>query len=235
MKERKKGLNPLFSSVFLILVFVIGTVIVVNVGLPAINKATATAKFVDALNTMKLIDNAIREVIMEGTGAKRLVKFSSPGEFEIIPPENAIQFKLQGPQIVDYLSRTLSGNVFQIGGSDVSCSDSGNLTMENSFLKADFKKVPETSPLAAINTNETVLSVKEKSYGTVVTAGNSSIVINGDPSTASGTGFSEILRQGRDLPLCVVHFSVDSTLDYDIYYILFAGADFIVADIRNVR
>lgn len=230
-----KGLSPVFSAVFLVLIFVIAASVVINIGMPAIDEALKAARFNDAFNTMKFIDNAIREVAMEGKGAKRLIKFPSPGDFEIIRNEDAVQFEMQGPHIIEYLSRRFIGNIAQIAGNDVRCSDAANLTMENSFLRADFKKVPETTPLSAIYTNETILAIREKASGTTVTAANSSIVINGDASTSSGTGFSEILRAGSDLPLCTVHVFVNSTVDYDIYYILFAGADFIVTDIRNVH
>lgn len=229
------GLNPVFSAVFLVLVFVIAVGVVLNVGLPAVDMATATAKFNDALNTIKLVDNAIREVALEGAGAKRLIKFPSPGEFEVIPQEDAIQFKMQGPQLIEYLSRKIVGNVVQIAGSDVSCSDSGNLTLENSFLKIDLKRIAEATPHSAISTNETILAIKEKAFNTIVTPVNSSIVIDGDSSTSSGTGFSELLRKGRDLPSCTAHVFVNSTVDYDISYTLYAGADFIVVDVRNVR
>ncbi len=235
MRHSLVGQNPLLSSVFLFLIFVIAVGIVLNVGLPAVDKATDTAKFSDVLNTMKLIDNAIREVVMEGTGAKRLVKFPSPGEFEVIPQEDAIQFKMQGLQIIEYLSRKITGNIVQIAGSDVSCTDSANLTLENSFLRVDFRKVPETTPHSAINTNDTILAIKEKSSGTIATFANSSIVIDGDATTINGTGYSEILRKGKDMAACTAHVFVNSTADYDVYYTLYAGADFIVADVRNPR
>lgn len=233
--EASKGMNPLFAVAFMVLIFVIAAGVVLNVGFPAVDQAAGVSKFDSAIGTMKLLDNAIREVAMEGKGAKRLIKFSSPGEFEVIPQEDAVQFKMRGPQIIEYLSRKLAGTIAQIGGSDVSCSDSGNLTLENTFLRFDIRRVPQVAPNSAIWTNESIMFIREKGSNTAVTPVNSSIIIDGDSTTLNGTGYSEILRKGNDLPSCTAHVFVNSTVLYDVYYTLYAGADFIVMDVRNVR
>jgi hypothetical protein len=173
--------------------------------------------------------------VREGPGAKSVVKITSPGEFEVVPAEDSVQFKMNNLNLVEYLSRKFAGNLVQIGGSDVSCSDAGNLTLENSYLKVDLQKVPKTTPLSVLSTNTSILAIKEKNFNNIVTIVNSSIVINGNTSTSNGTGYSEILRKGRDLPVCAVHFFVNSTVTYDVYYSIYAGADFIVMDIRNVK
>jgi len=81
-----------------------------------------------------------------------------------------------------------------------------------------------------------VLSIKEKSSETTVSIVNSSIVIDGNQSSSTGNGYSELLRSGTSLPECTVHFFINSTSsDYDIFYTLYSGADFFVVDIRNVR
>ncbi|MBI2076724.1 MAG: hypothetical protein HYT72_05755 [Candidatus Aenigmarchaeota archaeon] len=230
-----RGMSPIFEAVFIILIFVIAVTVVLNIGLPSVDFAKAANTFGEAQNMMKLIDNNIREVVREGPAAKRLVRSVSPGEFEVVPAEDSIQFKMNNLKLVEYLSRKVAGNLVQIGGSDVSCSDAGNLTLENSYLRIDLQKIPQTSPLSALNTNTSILAIKEKNFNTAVTIVNSSIVMNGNASTSNGTGYSEILRKGRDLPVCVAHFFVNSTVTYDVYYSLYAGADFFVMDVRNVK
>ncbi len=230
-----KGMSPLLEAVFIILVFVIGVSIVINVGMPSVDFAKASNTFSESQSVLKLIDNRVQEVVREGTGAKRLVQLTSPGEFEVIPAEDSVQFKMNSLNMVEYLSRKFAGNLVQIGGSDVSCSDAGNLTLENSYLKVDLQKVPKTAPLSVLSTNTSIMAIKEKNFNNVVTIVNSSIVINGNTSTSNGTGYSEILRKGKDLPYCGVHFFVNSTVTYDVYYYLYAGADFMVMDVRNVK
>jgi len=64
---------------------------------------------------------------------------------------------------------------------------------------------------------------------------DSSIVVDGDPATSSGNGVSYLERIGQDMPKCRAHFSMNSTVSYDIYYTLYSGADFLSVDVRNVR
>jgi hypothetical protein len=60
-------------------------------------------------------------------------------------------------------------------------------------------------------------------------------VIDDNLLTTSGNGYSEISSSGQALPSCQVHFFMNSTVDYDIYYKLYAGADFFVVEVRNIR
>ena len=123
-----------------------------------------------------------------------------------------------------------------ISGNDVDCYENGNITMENSYLKAVFQRVDQSSPLSSINTANNILALEEKTYNTYIYPENTSILIDDDPSTAYGTGYSELSGSGKGLPVCQVHFYVNSSAtSYDVYYILYAGADFLVIDVRNVN
>lgn len=226
-------MNPLLSSTILVLIFVTALVIVLNAGLPAVDTAKATAGLRDAERTMKFIDNAVAEVSEEGYGSRRIISNSS-AEFLTIPEEDAVQYETVSPaELFEYFSRKVIGNIVRISGNDVRCDDSANLTLENSFMRIEFQKVARVSPLAAIDTTNNILSIKEKIYNTIVYPANSSIVIDGDNSSSSGVGYSEILRKGTSLPECTIHFYINSTVNYDIFYKLYAGADFLVVDVRD--
>ncbi len=226
-------MNPLVSTLFLILIMIIAIGVVLNVGMPAVNMAKEASAMKDAESAVKLIDNYIREVREEGSGSERRLKFNSPGEFTVSSDEDSIQFKLlSGAELFEYFSRRLAGSLFYISGSDVKCSAGTNLTLENTFIKAVFQKVDKTSPLASIDTKSNIMSIEEKISGTAVPFTNASVFV--DSASGSGTGYSELLASGTSLPSCTAHFFINSTSDYDIYYTLYAGADFIVADVRNV-
>ncbi len=232
----RKGINPILSSVLVFLTVVIAATIVLNIGNEAIESSKKASSIKDAQNAMFILDNAIKEVSSEGIGAKRSVRISYPGKFESIPGEDAIQFEsVQGMQLFEYLSREFKGNFARISGGDVSCDDSGNLTVENTFLKLQLRNIPETSPMASINTTEILISLGEKANSTEIAFINSSVVIDDNLSTANGTGYTEISNKGKFLPFCQVHAFVNSTKSYDIYYRLYAGADFIVIDVKNVK
>ncbi len=226
-------MNPLISSMVLILVMVIAIGIVINIGMPAVNTAKETAGMKEAESAIKTLDNYIKEVRSEGSGSERRIKFTSPGEFIASPDEDSIQFKsVSDVELFEYFTRRMAGSLMYISGSDVSCSSGSNLTMENSFLKAVFQLTPKATPLAAIDTKSNILTIQEKSSSSIASFSNTTVFVDG--VSGNGTGYSELLASGTTLPSCTVHFFIDSTSDYDIYYTLYAGADFLVAEIRNV-
>ena len=226
----------LISLVFLIAIFIVAVALVLSVGMPVVDLSINSVKFDEGIRTMRLIDNYIKEVNNEGKGAERILKTSSPGEFVVNPDDDSIRFGLESSaELMEYFSRKLEGDLLYISGSDVDCYDDGNLTLENSFIKASFQKVSESDPLADIDTKDNIQLIEEKTYNTVIYPVNSSITIDDDPASSSGNGYSEILKSGYNLPQCRVHFFVNSTVSYDIFYTLYSGADFLVIDVRNVK
>lgn len=229
-------MNPVLSMAVLLLIAVVAFSIVLGIGLPVIDASKQQALFRDAENAGKLIDNAIRDIAAEGKGAVRVIEFTSP-EFVSLPEEDALEFKMtSGAELLEHLTRRFVGSIVYISGSDVSCTSDGNITVENNRIQAVFQKVSKASPYSNIDTARNLLSIKEKGSGTTVSITNSSIVIDGNLSSASGNGYSELLRSGSSLPACTVHFFINSTSsDYDAYYTLYSGADFLVVDVRNVK
>ncbi len=88
--------------------------------------------------------------------------------------------------------------------------------------------------MAVLSTNETIISLTEKTNNHTITFANTSVYVN-NFSTAVGTGYSEISFTGRQMPHCQVHVFVNASLDYDIYYKLYTAADFLVSEVRNIR
>ncbi len=229
-------MNPIMSMAILMFIAVVAFAIVLGIGVPIIDASKQQATFKDAETAARLIDNAISQVALEGKGTVRVIEFTPP-EFASLPEEDALEFKMtSGIELLEHLTRRFVGNIVYISGSDVSCSDNDhNMTIENNRILTVFQKIPKTSPYSNIDTARNILSVKEKGSGTTVSITNSSIVVDDNQSSASGNGYSELLRSGSSLPACTVHFFINSTSsDYDIYYTLYSGADFLVVDVRNV-
>lgn len=231
------GVHPFFSIIFLIMIITLGIAAVLNIGNPLISSALDTTKVKEAEAAMKTIDNYIREVATEGYGAAREAQVILPGEFEVIPEEDAIQYEIITPaKLFDHFMREKQGNLVYISGSDVDCGDETDLILSNSFLTITLNKVTKTTPHSSIDTNNNIISVIEKTYNTTAALSNSSIIINDETSSRNGTGYSEISKTGKQLPYCQAHFFINSSYaSYDVYYILYAGADFVVIDVRNVE
>ena len=223
---------------------VLGISIILLNSRPIIEDATTAVSLKNAENIMQSIDNAIMEVASEGSNSSRIITFFAPGEFISVPLENGIEFKkkIVSDSGADYFSRSVRNNVVFVGGNDVFCNEidannDGNtdLVAENSFLRVVFRKVAKTNPLQTLDTSYNIIQAVEKTGNTTVNFVNSSVVIDNNLSTYRGNGFSEILRTGEALPVCTIRFFVNSTVQYDIIYKLYTGADFFVAEVRNIR
>ena len=229
-------MDTLLTMIILLAISLGAIALVVVIAKPVATNAADAAAFREAADALATLDNAVRETATEGEGAQRVVRIAMPLEGSVNDREDSIALDTVSSPLQDYLSRRAVRDSFSIGGSDVSCSDDGsNLTQENSFIKVLYQKVPRTAPLTAISTAQSILMIEEKTGGTRIYPSNTSIVIDGNTSSSNGTGYTEILKKGTNLPFCIVHLYVNSTVEYDVYYTLYAGADFIVADIRNVR
>jgi hypothetical protein len=230
-------MNQLVATMILTGIVIVAIGVAVFISTPLIESSKDASQLKESEFILKMIDNSVREVVKEGQSSRRLLGINSPGSIEVNPAEDAVQIT-SFPRLgmTDYLTRSVTGNLVYISGSDVSCSSSGNLTLENSYLKVVLRKTDRTAPLSAVRTAENLVFVTEKTGNAQISFANTSIVVDDNASSSSGTGYSELLKEGSDLPACTAHFFVDSpAADYDIYYTLYAGADFLTVDIRNVK
>jgi len=239
----KKGMSTILSFMIVVALVAIGIGIVTSTGNPIVESLTADAQIRIADDVVKSIDNAVMDVVRDGKGGARVITFTAPKEFEVIPEEDAVQFRVETASgLQDYLSRTQERNKVTIAGGDVNCFErdengdgSTDLVVENTYIKGVFRRTPKTAPLSSINTTESIILLNEKTGGTNITFSNTSVLIDGIAGSERGTGYSEISRTGSALPACRVHFFVNATaVRYDVYYKLYAGADFFVAEVDNI-
>ena len=231
-------MNTLVSVVVLFIIVVVALGIVITIGRPIIDAAVKTSDVKGAEDDLHFIDEYLRTVAREGKDSLRIYKFSSAKSFQSVPGEDAIEFSTQiSVPLIDYLTRSFSGNFVYISGGDVSCQQKDgdgdgttDLVAENGRIKAVFKKVSST-----VDTGNILMQFTDKTNNVTAFVGNSSILIDEDASTSVGAGYTEIGRTGNNLPVCYVHAFVNSTLDYDVFYKLYAGADFIVVEVRNIN
>ncbi|MBI4174190.1 MAG: hypothetical protein HY517_00970 [Candidatus Aenigmarchaeota archaeon] len=234
-----KGVSTVLSVILLFVIVVIAVGMVLSIAQPVADSAVKQTEIKNAEDDLHFIDNYITTVAREGKDSARIYKFSSPKSFESIPGEDAIEFTTDADiNVIDYLSRKMSGNFVYVSGDNVNCQEKDgdgdgtiDLVAENDKIRAVFRQVALDT---AIVTDRLLLQITEKTRNITTYVGNSSIVINDDPSTSVGVGFSRLSRDGVNLPLCQVHAFVNSTVDYDVYYKLYAGADFLVVEVRNI-
>ncbi len=228
-------MSNLLSAAVLLLISIIAIALVLGMGLPVINSAREAAELQGAEADLHFIDTYVRTVAREGKDSVRIFSFTSSKMFESIPGEDAIQYSMETQtNFLDYLTRSFSGSFAYIAGSNVDCIEKDgdgdgvvDLVAENDKLRVVFKKISGT-----VDTGEVISQMVRKFDNTTVYVGNSSIVIDENPSTSVGSGYTEISKHGYELPLCQIHVAVEGIIDYDVFYKLYAGADFIVTEVR---
>lgn len=225
-------MDSMISYIIVVAIVIIGVGIVLVVGTPVIDKAKSSLEFREAENFFIKLDSSIREVVKEGEGSSRLIK-SSSGDFRISSEEDLIEFS-QRTSLFDYLARKITNGVLLISGADVSCyeKDINNdgkqeLVMENSYIAVALNKVNGT-----YDTKKNIVNIRKQVIS--INPVDSSIVIDKNINTASGTGFSYLEKTGIEFPKCRARFFMNSTLNYDIFYTLYSGADFLVVEVRNI-
>lgn len=227
-------MNVMISLAMVIAITVASIYIVLEVAKPTLDSAELTGDIQDAESFLRSLDNQIEEVWKEGSGSRRIFSFSTDGGYEVSDEDDAIIYQKEArTELVEYQSSVVRDNLIFISGAQASCLDENSqLVMENPYIKAVFRKVPKTS---TIRTNETLISMQIKG-GSTLSFSNSSVVVDGNATSSYGTGYTELLRTGRNRPFCTVHMAVNSTpFTYDVFYTLYSSSDFIVADVRNIR
>src|SRR3990170_3458835 len=88
-----KGVSPLISTVFIILISISAISIVLLIALPAIEKGKEAAIINEAMQNMKSLSNSIKDVASEGVGSLRTLSMKvTAGEYKINEKSNSIDF-----------------------------------------------------------------------------------------------------------------------------------------------
>jgi len=186
----------------------------------------------DMQSSLSKIDNAIQQVLSEGYGSTRIVNLFLPSPLRM--SDNQIYFRKESyVELYDYPSRKIEENFILISGQSFCYEHENYITIENDYLKVVFQKIQKTDPMQDIDTKNNIISLTQKTLNRTIYPSDTSIMLDNDPETSHGKGYSYLLKEGNQ-PICIVVFHVESTKTYDIYYKLFAGADFLIIEVKNI-
>lgn len=229
--------STLLSVVLIFLISITGIFIVLSIGNTLVDNTMAYSNINENKIVFDGINRAVNLVSSEGYSSREL-SYNLPSQIEIFNKSRMIVSKIDSfSGFFEYGSRTFKNNIAYIGGSDVNCEekDSNNdgtldYLMENTYIKIGLQRIN-----GVINTKDNILLINEKTSNNTVTLSNSSILINDNYSSSVGTGYSE-MDLGANRPVCIAHFYVNSnaSISYDIYYKLYAFADFVVIEVKNI-
>lgn len=231
----KKGISLISGIIFLALTITATAIILEGAG-PLLKKMQDSASFNSMKETMLELNDVIKQVASEGNGSKRVVYIKpDPGQFNISSQDDVIEWEMEtNADIID--SRTLQNYGELYIGSNLGASletttigsDDAYL-MENERLKVYIKKIGYPSNVSYSNT-DIIIDIYNKDIGAWL---NSSFEFRIDDvaGTTSGTGYTQALTNGTRLPYVVTKAYMNSTnAEYDIYFILESGADFLTIE-----
>jgi hypothetical protein len=226
-----KGVSVYISWVIVLVLVIIGIAVVLSSGFPVIETSKSSVALAEAEHFLSQLDSAISEVAQEGIGSSRLLRVP-PGDYRLI--DSGVEFRTIGSSF-EPLSRRLSGSLVAIGGSDATCAGepygvTPAYRLENSFIRAYLQQQS-----ASVDTKSNVLAIQSKHNNLTIEPADTSIVIDGQAASSAGSGFSELLREGSGQPYCRVRYFVNGTRSYDVFYTLYAGADFLQVEVRNIK
>lgn len=242
--KSQKGVSQLISTVLLFLITTTAIGIALLIGTPVIDKAKESAVFNEAVQSIKLIDNLIREVASEGKGSFRTVQLKvSGGEYKISEKTNTIEFtQTIKSGILASGTFVKEGNVFIAAGTnakaskyDLDLDGTTDMVLENEIMRIAL--LNNATAGNGINTSRVLRFFNFKENGLNITINDSRIVIDNRTESSIGTGFTELVREDEHLAAAqaVVHVNSSSAnFTYDVVYTLRPGADFLIVKIQNI-
>ncbi len=233
----KKRNGEIWISVVLYLMIIVAvTLLILNVGLPILNKLRDKVAFSKAEENMLALNQHLRDVASEGQGSQRLISIDvREGKFKIQPDRLEWIFDTAA-MLIDPRSLLSRGDVKIISNADVSASDQGTaFTLDNSLIMANISKIGNSTSWGVMNTSVLLKHLKLKSNGAYV-YGNFTFSINDNPASTYGNGYTSLPDSGSDLGYAVVVAHVNSSVfEYDLKLTLESRADFLRAELDNVR
>ncbi len=136
-----KGVSAIISFAIIILLVVTAIGIVLGVGIPLLEQARETGVINEANQNMRIIDNLIRQVASEGTGALRSALISvTDGTYRVDSDLSSFDFEfLMKSNAIPRGTFTREGNLVTIvGGSAKATQNSSKLIIENEILEIVF-------------------------------------------------------------------------------------------------
>ncbi len=224
------------SAVIYVLVGVVVLTIVIQAGVPLVNKLQERSNVNRARSAFTALDQQIQEIAKEGQGSQRVVPLEvSEGTVKV--EDNRLRWKIETTsKIIEPKTRVELGNLVIASDVDVSAAEhSSSFVIQNSRILVNFTKFGSQSAQVTVNTSALINYVTFKDTG-ASTAGTFTFFINQNASTTNGTGYNELLQSGTGLASATLKTHVNSTIyDYDLLLSLDSKADFLRATIENFR
>ena len=236
MIMNKKAISSLLSGIMFVAMVNVAVIIVAQTGMPAIEKMQDVAAIDQAKDTLANLDKVIREVAAEGKSSTRVVPIQlKKGELYVDNESDKIYYLIETEaQVISPRTKVQVGNLYFSSNANVEVQDNGtHFIMINEHEKIAFNKLGNASNFVSINASQLMTYMYLIDTGTYLDA-NLSIIVDNDPLQEAGNGYTaaETIGTGLMRGRIIAHVN-QSVSDYDIYFTLEGGADFMQVEVRN--
>jgi hypothetical protein len=237
MKTNKRG-EVWISAVLYTLIAVLALVLILEAGLPILERLKDRATFTKTKDVLLNLDKHIEEVANEGEGSQRIVSLEVK-EGNLRFTNNQVTWEMETKnQLVDPRTSTTVGNLIITSNANVNTYETEDsyimeTNIENDTFAVKVFKRGSRSAWVDINTSDLIDYV---SYNGVKMNGTFMFTLNNDPDSALGNGYTEMIPSGNRTNLgrakVVAHVN-SSFAEYDLELVLESFTDFVSTRIKN--
>jgi hypothetical protein len=176
---------------------------------------------------MRTLDNEIEDVLSRGEGSQNIVPLRiTDGELKI--QNNKLIWSIESDSdLMELNSKSDLGDLTISSDIDVSANDNEtHFNLENSRISFSVLKVGSPENYSQINTSNLIQNVRLKENNATLDGSFSMMLLN-DPNTAVGTGYTQLINYGNNIPSTSVRIFVNSTdYEYSLMITLLSKSDF---------
>ena len=217
--------NAIISATLISAVVVATMIVTYQAISPKINEMISTSNFETALSEMESVYSSAKYVFQESTGARKYVDIYVPGGTMILVGNNLIYRFYSRARIIDPGASKKFGNVLVSGGFAINeYNDSISYYIDNGRILISLKKISGN-----INASDLINYVQignNKYYPKI------DVDIDHDPSTAVGTGYTEVVNVGNGYDY-LAHVN-NEKFNYTVSIELMPGWDYFHMKILNL-
>ena len=226
----------LISAVIFIGLTLAAATIIYNAGMPVVMRMQHAASVEKMKGVFSETDRIIQDVASEGNGSKRTVSIRldtgtlSAGSGKLIWDFDS-ESMVVSPRTSVSLGNVVFGSKLDTSSYEDQYLGTPAFVLENERLKAYFRKIGSAASPQAYSTDQILLAIWNKDVEKWMPLQSLEIGLDGQASSRSGTGYTELEQPGTDLPSASMSAHMDSAYaQYSIRFTLESGADFIAIE-----
>jgi len=228
------------SVIIYTLVALLALILLLNTAIPILTEMKDRAVFSKVKDTMLDLDRHITEIANQGEGSQADVAFEIR-EGEVRFENNQLIWEIEtSSRIISPRTSTTIGNLIISSNANVRTYELDNAYIMETNIKNDTFSVRINKKGTKDNkvTYTTSQLIDYIDYNGNRMDGNFTFSLNNDASSASGTGYTEMIPSGNNTNLgrakVVAH--MDSGFgEYDLEFILESYSDFLTVKIKNFK